>query len=50
MDRNRQPVDAEANQVSVDMSGGQQHRHLRTEVIRTDEDGRTRSVFTWEGH
>lgn len=49
MDGNRQPVDAETNQLSVVMSDGQQHRYLRTEEFRTDEHGRTRAVFTWDG-
>ena len=49
MDGNRQQVDAETIQLSVVMSDGQQHRYLRTEEVRTDEDGRNRTVFTWQG-
>jgi hypothetical protein len=49
MDGNRQSVDAETNQLSVVMSDGQQHRYFRTEEIQTDEDGRIRAVFAWEG-
>jgi hypothetical protein len=48
-DGNRQPVDAETNQLSVVMSDGQQHRYLRTGEFWIDEDDRNRAVFTWEG-
>ena len=49
MDGNRQPVDAETNQLSVVMSDGQQHRYLRTEEFQTDGDGQNRAVFTLGG-
>ena len=35
MDGNRQPIDAETNQLSVVMTDGQQLRYLRTEEIQT---------------
>jgi len=49
MDGNRQAVDAETDQLCVVMSDGQQHRYVRAEEHRKEEDGRTRLVFRWDG-
>ena len=49
MDGNGQVIDAETDQLRIVMSDGQQHRYVRTGKLQTEEDGRKRLVFTWEG-
>jgi hypothetical protein len=49
LDGTRHTIDADADELGVVMTDGQQHQYLRTDEFQALEDGRSALVFRWNG-